>query len=196
MLFRSNKLEGYFEVTVEDPSQLEAVKTILKQSPKINTINEMETKKKLTKSDLKEMVRQELQSVLAEKKKAKDAADQATGLMERLTNFMNQLLTAIYPLFHEIEKNLQPLIDALTEKTTGWAEDLKKFFAKMNPGQLIEDIKNFFVGAWDTIKDLALNWKSTLIKGGLLFVGAWVAAQLPAAVAFATTAGEIGRAHV
>ena len=68
-----NKLEKTFEVIVDDPKQLEAVKTILKQSPKINTIKEMETKKKkLTKSELKEMVRQELQSVLAEKKKVKD----------------------------------------------------------------------------------------------------------------------------
>ena len=67
-----NKLEKTFEVTVDDPKQLEAVKTILKQSPKINTIKEMETKKKLTKSELKEMVRQELQAVLAEKKKMKD----------------------------------------------------------------------------------------------------------------------------
>ena len=68
-----NKLEGYFEVTVDEPKQLEAAKLILKQSPKINTINKMETtKKKLTKDELKEMVRQELQSVLAEKKKAKD----------------------------------------------------------------------------------------------------------------------------
>jgi hypothetical protein len=68
-----NKLEKTFEVTVDDPKQLEAVKIILKQSPKINTIKEMETKKKkLTKSELKEMVRQELQSVLAEKKKIKD----------------------------------------------------------------------------------------------------------------------------
>jgi preprotein translocase subunit SecA len=66
-----NKLEGYFEVIVDEPKQLEAVQTILKQSPKINTIKEMETKKKLTKSELKEMVRQELQTVLAEKKKAK-----------------------------------------------------------------------------------------------------------------------------
>ena len=65
-----NKLEGYFEVIVDEPKQLEAVKTILKQSPKINTIQEME-KKKLTKSELKEMVRQELQSVIAEKKKMK-----------------------------------------------------------------------------------------------------------------------------
>jgi len=67
-----NKLEKTFEVTVDDPKQLEAVKTILKQSPKINTIKEMENKKKLTKSELKEMVRQELQAVLAEKKKVKD----------------------------------------------------------------------------------------------------------------------------
>ena len=67
-----NKLEGYFEVIVDEPRQLEAVKTILKQSPKINTIQEMENKKKLTKSGLKEMVRQELQAVLAEKKKVKD----------------------------------------------------------------------------------------------------------------------------
>ena len=65
-----NKLEGYFEVIVDEPKQLEAVKTILKQSPKINTIQEME-KKKLTKSELKEMVRQELQAVIAEKKKMK-----------------------------------------------------------------------------------------------------------------------------
>ena len=65
-----NKLEGYFEVTVDDPKQLEVVNTILKQSPKIT---QMESKKKkMTKDELKEMVRQELQSVLAEKKKAKD----------------------------------------------------------------------------------------------------------------------------
>jgi hypothetical protein len=65
-----NKLEGYFEVTVDEPKQLEAVNTILKQSPKIT---QMESKKKkMTKDQLKEMVRQELQAVLAEKKKVKD----------------------------------------------------------------------------------------------------------------------------
>ncbi len=65
-----NKLEGYFEVTVDEPKQIEAVNTILKQSPKIT---QMESKKKkMTKDELKEMVRQELQSVLPEKKKAKD----------------------------------------------------------------------------------------------------------------------------
>lgn len=76
-----NKLKGYFEVTIDEPKQLEVAKSILKQSPKINTIKEMENKKKMTKDELKEMVRQELQAVLAEKKKAaddKDKLDEAT----------------------------------------------------------------------------------------------------------------------
>ena len=64
-----NKLEGYFEVTIDEPKQLAAAKIILKQSPKINTINKMDNKKKLTKDELKEMVRQELQGVIAERKK-------------------------------------------------------------------------------------------------------------------------------
>ena len=64
-----NKLEGYFEVTIDEPKQLEAANLILKQSPKINIITKMNNKKKLTKDELKEMVRQELQGVLAEKKK-------------------------------------------------------------------------------------------------------------------------------
>jgi len=81
-----NKLEGYFEVTIDEPKQLDAAKTILKQSPKINTINKMETtKKKLTKSDLKEMVRQELQAVLAEKKKAKDEDKEKLDEVEGVT---------------------------------------------------------------------------------------------------------------
>lgn len=67
-----NKLKGYFEATIDESKQLEVAKSILKQSPKINTIKEMENKKKMTKDELKEMVRQELQAVLAEKKKVKD----------------------------------------------------------------------------------------------------------------------------
>jgi len=31
-----NKLEGYFEVTIDEPKQLEVATSILKQSPKIN----------------------------------------------------------------------------------------------------------------------------------------------------------------
>ena len=61
---KDNKLEGYFTVTSNDSEQVEIIKQILKQSPKINTIKEM--KSKLTRSDLKEMVRKELRTVLAE----------------------------------------------------------------------------------------------------------------------------------
>ena len=68
-----DKFKGYFEVNIVEPKQLQVAKSILKQSPKINTIKEMENnKKKMTKDELKEMVRQELQAVLAEKKKVKD----------------------------------------------------------------------------------------------------------------------------
>jgi hypothetical protein len=81
-----NKLEGYFEVNIVEPKQLQVAKGILKQSPKINTIKEMEhNKKKMTKDELKEMVRQELQAVLAEKKKAaedKEKLDENEEILE------------------------------------------------------------------------------------------------------------------
>ena len=63
---KDNKLEGYFEVTINNPKQEQMAKDILKQSPKINTVKEM--KKGLTKSGLKEMIRIELN----EKKKIED----------------------------------------------------------------------------------------------------------------------------
>ena len=45
-----NKLEGYFELIVKDSSINDIVKTILKQSPKINRLKEM----------LRKIVREEL----------------------------------------------------------------------------------------------------------------------------------------
>jgi hypothetical protein len=81
-----NRLKGYFEVNIDEPKQLQVAKGILKQSPKINTIKEMENnKKKMTKDELKEMVRQELQAVLAEKKKAtedKEKLDENEEILE------------------------------------------------------------------------------------------------------------------
>jgi len=50
-----NKLEGYFEINVTDPKQIEALKIVSKQSPKIDFIKEQ-----LTKAKLKEMILQEL----------------------------------------------------------------------------------------------------------------------------------------
>jgi uncharacterized protein YdbL (DUF1318 family) len=61
-----NKLKGYFEFTTNDPVTDEIVKTILKQSTKINQLKEMA---KLTKSQLAEIIREELASMKKSKKK-------------------------------------------------------------------------------------------------------------------------------
>ena len=70
--FQNGTVVNYFELSVNNPEQEEKINSILNQSPAINQISEMENKKKMTKDELKEMVRQELQAVLAEKKKMKD----------------------------------------------------------------------------------------------------------------------------
>jgi hypothetical protein len=95
---KDNKLEGYFEVDIVDPKQLEVVKTILKQSPKINTIKEM---KKFTKNELKEMIRQELSGVIAEKKKMEDEDKK-----EKLDEAMD---------WESLRQAAQPLIDFLRD---------------------------------------------------------------------------------
>ena len=64
-----NKLKGYFEFTTSDPVTDEIVKTILKQSPKINQLKEMA---KLTKSQLAEIIREELASMKGKKKQKLD----------------------------------------------------------------------------------------------------------------------------
>jgi hypothetical protein len=55
---KDNKLKGYFEFSIDDPQSNEIIKTILKQSPKINKINEMQ--KKITKGQLAQIIREEL----------------------------------------------------------------------------------------------------------------------------------------
>ena len=55
-----DKLKGYFTFTTSDPVTDNIVKTILKQSPKINKLKEMA---KLTKSQLAEIIREELASM-------------------------------------------------------------------------------------------------------------------------------------
>ena len=94
---KDNKLEGCFEVTIDKPEQLEVAKSILKQSPKINTIKEMENnKKKMTKDELKEMIRQELQGTLSEKKKSADKEKMDEGdLNENLLNDLMPILGTI-----------------------------------------------------------------------------------------------------
>lgn len=55
---RDNKLGGYFEFSTDDPQANEIIKTILKQSPKINKLKEM--KSTLTKGQLRQIIREEL----------------------------------------------------------------------------------------------------------------------------------------
>ena len=102
---KDNKLEGYFEFEITDPKQLEIAKVILKQSPKINTLTEME-KKKLTKNDLKEMVRQELQTALLEKKKMANEA-MIPGVDDNLIAGLATLIGVGTPLVISLIKGLK-----------------------------------------------------------------------------------------
>lgn len=63
-----NNLKGYFEFSTDDSITDNIVKTILKQSPKINKLKEMA---KLTKSQLAEIIREELKQMKGEKKEKK-----------------------------------------------------------------------------------------------------------------------------
>jgi len=114
-----NKLEGFFEVTIDEPKQLEAAELIIKQSPKINIINKMENKKKMTKDELKEMVRQELQGVLAEKKKAIDENEETKG-EEKLTISLNEYVgdSGAYDLGVWAAENFPAIWDAFKSMST------------------------------------------------------------------------------
>lgn len=69
---KGEEVVSYFELNTDDPNLIQKIDSILNQSPAINQLSDMENKKKkMTKDELKEMVRQELQSILAEKKKVK-----------------------------------------------------------------------------------------------------------------------------
>ena len=113
-----NKLEGYFEVTVDEPKQLEAAKLILKQSTKINTIKEMENKKKMTKDELKEMVRQELQGVMSKKKKV-DENEETKG-EEKITISLNEYVgdSGAYDLGVWAAENFPAIWDAFKGMST------------------------------------------------------------------------------
>jgi hypothetical protein len=129
---KDNRAEGYFELTVNDPKQLEIVKSILNKSPKINTIKEM--KKSLTKNELKEMIRQELN----EKKKVEDkkkTLDEAVGGLDD-PNFIAGVAT----LLGVSAAVLTPFIKALRsakspEEKAKVKSDLKKTIgSKMSGG--------------------------------------------------------------
>jgi hypothetical protein len=140
--------------------------------------------------DLTAVGKDDLQRVLNDKKSAKEAASQATGIMERIQNVMNQLMVAVYPLFQALEQNLQPLVDILKEKTTGWAESLKNFFTKVDISGFIDGLKNFFVGLGEKLKFVAENWKTVLGVAAIAFATYWVSKQVIAGLAFGLAAGK------
>lgn len=94
-----NKFKGNFEVDIVEPKQLQVAKGILKQSPKITQMENK--KKKMTKDELKEMVRQHLQAVLAEKKKVKDE-DKKDKLDENEETLNEDLFTELIPILATI----------------------------------------------------------------------------------------------
>ena len=53
-----NKYEGYFEIDINDENDNDIIKSMLNKSPKINTIKEM--KQQITKTQLKQIIREEL----------------------------------------------------------------------------------------------------------------------------------------
>ncbi len=73
-----DKLKGYFIFTTNDPITDNIVKTILKQSPKINKLKEME-KKKMTKSQLAEIIREEMAKMKKEKTAKKPMKEYLQG---------------------------------------------------------------------------------------------------------------------
>jgi len=90
----------------------------------------METKKKLTKSELKEMVRQELQSVLAERKKVKNEKELKEGIDIPATLDMIQDLfrsaeagvaipVVVVAALAKLTKNIPGLKQALDKSTGG-----------------------------------------------------------------------------
>jgi hypothetical protein len=141
---KDNELEDYFEVISNNPKQIEDIELILKQSPKINTIKEM--KNGLTRSELKEMVRQQLKATLAEKKKADDkknkideevttgaemAAKQMMGAISSGDPFWTgvALVGAVATGFiagPKVVQTIKGYYKALTQKDPNKAEKLKK----------------------------------------------------------------------
>lgn len=148
---KDNKMDDSFEITTDSPDQIKTIETILKQSPKINIVKEM--KKSLTKSELKEMVRTELQAILAEKKKIK-GEDKKENLDEQTTGAemaAKQLMGAISggdPFWTGVAlvgavatgilagpsviKTLKGYYKALTQKDPAKAEKLKDAAGEAN----------------------------------------------------------------
>ena len=94
---KDNKLKGYFEFTVDDPQANEIIKTILKQSPKINKLKEM--KQSLTKGQLRQIIREELEAASMEKKPVNEFIHLGGGLGQILGMAAGAIPVALFAWF-------------------------------------------------------------------------------------------------
>jgi hypothetical protein len=87
-----NKLKGYFEIDVNDERANIIVKSILKSSPKINTVKEM--KQKITKAQLAEIIREEMGKMKA-KPAVKPEMDEAANEIMQWISDNSQVLSTL-----------------------------------------------------------------------------------------------------
>lgn len=86
-----NKLKGYFEIDVEDEQANTIIKSILKSSPKINTVKEM--KQKITKAQLAEIIREEMGKMKGQQ--AKPEMDEAGSEIMQWISDNSQVLSTL-----------------------------------------------------------------------------------------------------
>jgi len=87
-----NKLKGYFEIDVTDEQANIIIKSILKSSPKINTVKEM--KQKITKAQLAEIIREEM-SKMKTKPAVKPEMDESTAEIMQWISANSQVLSTL-----------------------------------------------------------------------------------------------------
>jgi hypothetical protein len=86
-----NKLKGYFEIDVTDERANIIVKSILKSSPKINTVKEMKTK--ITKAQLAEIIREEMGKMKAKPAVKPEMDEAANEIMQWIADNSQVLST-------------------------------------------------------------------------------------------------------
>ena len=86
-----NKLKGYFEIDVTDEQANTIIKSILKSSPKINTVKEMKTK--ITKSQLAEIIREEMGKMKGQQ--AKPEMDESAAEIMQWISDNGQVLSTL-----------------------------------------------------------------------------------------------------
>ena len=88
-----NKLKGYFEIDVTDEQANIIIKSILKSSPKINTVKEM--KQKITKAQLAEIIREEMGKMKAKPATKKPEMDEAANEIMQWIADNSQVLSTL-----------------------------------------------------------------------------------------------------